>query len=305
MCSNIRPFLLVNNNKRVLEKIMRRYSSSTGSAQYETLAVSVPKKYVYHVELNRPAKLNTFTPAMWKELSTCFSTLSETPECRVIVLSGQGKHFTGGIDLNGFIENASKAHELSDVARKARFLSYLIKEYQDGITALENCVKPVLAVVHNACVGAGVDLITAADIRYCTEEAWFQVKEVDVGLAADVGTLQRLPKVIGSASIARELCFTARKVPSKEALDIGLVSKVFSDKDSAIKEVLEVAQTIASKSPVAVQVTKQSLVYSQSRPTCEGLEHIRLLNMTMLQSDDLSKAAISQATKTEAEFDDL
>ncbi|KPJ19133.1 Delta(3,5)-Delta(2,4)-dienoyl-CoA isomerase, mitochondrial [Papilio machaon] len=111
--------------------------------------------------------------------------------------------------------------------------------------------------------------------------------------------------VIGNTSIARELCYTARKLPAKEALDIGLVSKVFPDRDSAIQQVLEVAQTIASKSPVAVQVTKQSLVYSQSRPTSEGLEHIRLINQTMLQSDDLTKAAISQATKTEAEFDDL
>ncbi|XP_045540727.1 delta(3,5)-Delta(2,4)-dienoyl-CoA isomerase, mitochondrial [Papilio machaon] len=303
MCSLAKSFNYLRNSNRVLGLFPRLYSSNT--PQYETLAVSVPKKYVYHVELNRPNKFNTFTPTMWKELITCFSALSDNPECRVVILSGQGKHFTGGIDLNGFVENASKAHELSDVARKARYLYKMIEHYQDGITALENCVKPVLAVVHSACVGAGVDLITAADVRYCTEEAWFQVKEVDVGLAADVGTLQRLPKVIGNTSIARELCYTARKLPAKEALDIGLVSKVFPDRDSAIQQVLEVAQTIASKSPVAVQVTKQSLVYSQSRPTSEGLEHIRLINQTMLQSDDLTKAAISQATKTEAEFDDL
>ncbi|CAH2061784.1 unnamed protein product, partial [Iphiclides podalirius] len=305
MCSLIKPFLYVQNTKGIVGVFSRLCCSSAGIPQYETLAVSVPKKYVFHVELNRPTKLNTFTPTMWSELSACFTTLSDNPECRVVILSGQGKHFTGGIDLNAFVESASVAHELSDVARKARFLHKMIVQYQNGITALENCVKPVLAVVHNACVGAGVDLITAADIRYCTEGAWFQVKEVDVGLAADVGTLQRLPKVIGSASIARELCFTARKLPSKEALEIGLVSKVYPDRDSAIEQVLEVAQTIASKSPVAVQVTKQSLVYSQSRPTNEGLEHIALLNQTMLQSDDLTKAAMAQATKSEPEFDDL
>ncbi|KPJ01187.1 Delta(3,5)-Delta(2,4)-dienoyl-CoA isomerase, mitochondrial [Papilio xuthus] len=303
MCSLTKTLTYLRYSNRVLGLSPRLYSSNT--PQYETLAVSVPKKYVYHVELNRPKNFNTFTPTMWKELVTCFSALSDNPECRVVILSGQGKHFTGGIDLNGFVESASKAHELSDVARKARFLYKMIGQYQDGITALENCVKPVLAVVHSACVGAGVDLITAADVRYCTEEAWFQVKEVDVGLAADVGTLQRLPKVIGSTSIARELCFTARKLPAKEALEIGLVSKVFPDRDSAIQQVLEVAQSIASKSPVAVQVTKQSLIYSQSRPTPEGLEHIRVMNQTMLQSDDLTKSAISQATKTEAEFDDL
>ncbi|CAK1594848.1 unnamed protein product [Parnassius mnemosyne] len=299
------PYVFVQSSRNLFGIFSRLCSVNAGIPQYETLAVSVPKKYVYHVELNRPNKLNTFTPNMWKEFSTCFSALSDNQECRVVILSGQGKHFTAGIDLNGFVESASKAHELSDVARKARFLYKMIKQYQDGITALEKCVKPVLAVVHNACVGAGVDLITAADVRYCTEEAWFQVKEVDVGLAADVGTLQRLPKVIASASTARELCFTARKLQSKEALEIGLVSKVFADKESAIQQVLEVAETIAAKSPVAVQVTKQSLVYSQSRPTSEGLEHIRLINQTMLQSDDLTKAAIAQATKTKTEFDDL
>ncbi|CAH2217410.1 jg10684, partial [Pararge aegeria aegeria] len=209
----------------------RLYSSNVEVPKFETLAVSVPIKNVFHVELNRPKQLNTFNKAMWKEIGMCFTSLSDNPECRVIVLSGQGKHFTAGIDFNSLLEETSKAEDFDDIARKARILNTLISYCQDGITALEECVKPVLAVVHNACIGAGVDLITAADMRYCTEEAWFQVKEVDLGLAADVGTLQRLPKVVGNTSTVREWCFTARKVPSKEASDLGLVSKVFPDKD--------------------------------------------------------------------------
>ncbi|CAH0718401.1 unnamed protein product, partial [Brenthis ino] len=280
-------------------------SSNVAIPQFETLAISVPKKNVFHVELNRPKQLNTFNKIMWKELNDCFASLNNNSECRVIVLTGSGKHFTAGIDFNSLLEEGQKAEEYDDVARKARVLQNLISHCQDGITALEDCLKPILAVVHNACIGAGVDLITAADMRYCTQEAWFQVKEVDLGLAADVGTLQRLPKVIGNTSIVRELCFTARKMEAQEALELGLVSKVFKDRESAVKEVLEIAQTIASKSPVAVQMTKKSLVYSQSRPNKDGLEHIKLINQLMLQSEDLRKAAMAQATKTQTEFDDL
>lgn len=116
--------------------------------------------------------------------------------------------------------------QADDIARKAKVFEEVCVIYQDAISSLEKCCKPVITVSHNACVGAGVDLITAADIRYCSKDAWFQVKEVDIGMAADVGTLQRLPKVIGSQSLVRELCFTARKMHSEEAEKCGLVSKV-------------------------------------------------------------------------------
>ncbi|XP_045507795.1 delta(3,5)-Delta(2,4)-dienoyl-CoA isomerase, mitochondrial [Colias croceus] len=289
--------------KTMSRMLTRLYSSDI--PQFETLAVSMPKKHVFHVEMNRPKQLNTFSVNMWSEMRDCFMSLSDNPECRVVVLSGRGKHFTGGIDFNSLIQEGNKISEIEDVGRRARMFEKMIVRFQNGITALEDCVKPVLVISHNACVGAGVDLITAADMRYCTQDAWFQVKEVDLGLAADVGTLQRLPKVIGNTSIARELCFTARKLQAKEALEIGLVSKIFPDQDTAIKEVLEIAETIAKKSPIAVQNTKICMVYSQSRPTKDGLDHIKLVNQLALQSEDLRKAALAQATKTETEFENL
>lgn len=121
-----------------------------------------------------------------------------------------------------------KMAEIDEVSRRGHWLDKWIKQSQDSITSLELCLKPIIVGVHSACVGAGVDLITAADIRYCTDDAWFQVKEVDIGMAADVGTLQRLPKVIGSQSLVRELCFTGRKFTSKEASASGLVNRVSS-----------------------------------------------------------------------------
>ncbi|KAL4707480.1 hypothetical protein ACJJTC_000232 [Scirpophaga incertulas] len=287
--------LLKNNTRHFLAHI-KSYASQP--AQYETLAVSVPKKNVYHVELNRPQKLNTLNQCMWSDLKKCFNTLHNDSDCRVVVISGQGKLFTAGIDLQSLVEYFSAANEIEDIGRRGRFLYKFIKDTQECITAVEECMKPVLAVVHGACLGAGVDLITAADIRYCTEDAWFQVKEVDVGLAADVGTLQRLPKVIGSASVVRELCYSARKVDAKEALDIGLVGKMLSDKQSAIDHALSMAELIASKSPVAVQATKQNILYSQDKTPREGLEHIALLNMLNHQSEDLSKSAIAAASRS-------
>merc|ERR1719289_753607 len=139
---------------------------------------------------------------------------------------------------------------------------------------IEKCRKPVIGCVHNACVGAGVDLITAVDIRLCTDDSWFCVKEVDMGLAADVGTLQRLPKILGSQSLVNDLCLTARKMKSEEAKGCGLVSAVYQNREEMMFAAYEMARTIASKSPVAVQGTKQSLVYSRQHTTEEGLDHV-------------------------------
>ncbi|PNF41641.1 Delta(3,5)-Delta(2,4)-dienoyl-CoA isomerase, mitochondrial [Cryptotermes secundus] len=266
--------------------------------QFEALNVTVPNPFVYHVELNRPKKLNAMHNTMWIEIGKCFTELGNDPDCRVIVLSGAGKVFSAGIDLADAAQLGTKLGEHEDVARRCKILHDTIKLYQDAMTSLEKCPKPVISAVHNACIGGAVDLITAADIRYCTNDAWFQVKEVDTGLAADVGTLQRLPRVIGSESLVRELVFTARKMMASEAKECGFVSKVYDGKDSMLKGAIEVATDIAAKSPVAVQVAKRSILYSRDHSVQEGLDHIRLWNMTMVQSEDFMNAAVAQATKS-------
>lgn len=269
------------------------------SSKFETLNVTFPKPFVSHVELNRPDRLNAFSKTMWLEIGKCFTELNEDPDCRSIVLSGNGKHFTAGIDLMDMLSQAQKLAELDEVARKGKFFENMIKAYQNSISSLENCDKPVIVCSHNACVGAGVDLITSADIRYCTKDAWFQVKEVDIGMAADVGTLQRLPKVIGNQSLVRELCYTARKMKSDEARQEGLVSKVFDTKESMLEEAIKLAELIASKSPLAVQATKKNIIYSQDRPNQEGLDQIREMNRLNLQSEDFVNACIAGQSKDE------
>ncbi|XP_055617198.1 delta(3,5)-Delta(2,4)-dienoyl-CoA isomerase, mitochondrial [Toxorhynchites rutilus septentrionalis] len=275
-------------------------AAPSANYNFETLKLSTPKPFVVHVELNRPDRLNAFNKRMWIELGECFSTLHDDQDCRAIVLSGgSAKHFTAGIDLLDMMKLGQQLGEIDDIGRKARLFEGLIKLYQDSISSLERCYKPVIAAVHAACVGAGVDLITAADIRYCTRDAWFQVKEVDIGMAADVGTLQRLPKAIGSQSLARDLCFTARKFKSDEAHSCGLVSGVFQSREDMVQKAIELAEQIASKSPIAVQGTKKNMVYSLDHTNQEGLDQIREMNMANLQSEDFINAVMAQQSKDE------
>ncbi|XP_046825768.1 delta(3,5)-Delta(2,4)-dienoyl-CoA isomerase, mitochondrial isoform X1 [Vespa crabro] len=267
------------------------------SAKYETLSVSMPKPFVCMVQLNRPEKRNAMNGKMWEEIKQCFDDLSIDPECRVIILSAIGKMFCVGLDLQDNINIYQKLSEHEDVARKCKFLEFTIKKYQDSISSIEKCAKPVIASVHSACIGSGVDMICAADIRYCSSDAWFQIKEVDIGMAADVGTLQRFPKIIGSDSLVRELVYTARKFSASEALQCGFVSSVFDSQESLLNKSIEVGEKIANKSPVAVQSSKLSLVYSRDHSVQEGLEHIAMHNKTMLQSEDFVNAVTAQATR--------
>uniref|UniRef100_A0A1L8EGY6 Delta(3,5)-Delta(2,4)-dienoyl-CoA isomerase, mitochondrial n=1 Tax=Haematobia irritans TaxID=7368 RepID=A0A1L8EGY6_HAEIR len=291
--------LVAKNNliRNMSGKIL--HDSSSQHAEYKTLSITIPKPFVAYVELNRPKRYNAINKQMWIEIKQAFENLSTNPECRAIVISGAGKHFTSGIDLTDMIQLGQELAEIDDVARKGYYLEPIIKLYQDSMSSLEKCPKPVIAAVQSACIGAGIDLITAADIRYCTQDAFFSVKEVEIGMAADVGTLQRLPKVIGSQSLVRELCYTGRRFESSEALSSGLVSKVFPDKDALLNAALELAENIAQKSPIAVQATKQNIVYSLSRPNQEGLDHIREMNKLYLQSEDFAQAAAAQLTKGE------
>ncbi|XP_059483336.1 delta(3,5)-Delta(2,4)-dienoyl-CoA isomerase, mitochondrial [Neocloeon triangulifer] len=265
---------------------------------FETLSITVPKPFVYQVKLNRPKNLNTMNRKMWFEIGKCFDTLASKDDCRSIVLSAAGKVFSAGIDLKDMVELGGLLAEHDDIARKCKVIEDWLNGYQNDISAVERCPKPVIGAVHNACIGGALDLLTATDVRLCSSDAWFQVKEVDIGMAADVGTLQRLPRIIGNQSLVNEICLTSRKVESQEAKDCGLVSKVYDTKENLLAGAIELAETIASKSPVAVQLTKRSLVHARNHSTQEGLDFIRYWNMTMLQSEDFINAAMAQATKS-------
>lgn len=233
------------------------------------------------------------------EVGKCFNALSLEPDCRVIVLSANGKHFTAGIDLLDMLQLGQALGEIEDVYRRGQYLEKSIKLYQDSVTSIEACAKPVITCVHSACVGAGVDIITAADMRFCTKDAWFTVKEVDIGMPPDVGTLQRLPRVIGNQTLVRELCYTGRKLASDEALSSGLVGRVFETKEQLLEYAVNLAEEIAKRSPVAVQAIKKNLNYSQEHSVQEGLDQVKEINKLLLQGEDFLNAVIAAQSKGE------
>ncbi|XP_059008053.1 delta(3,5)-Delta(2,4)-dienoyl-CoA isomerase, mitochondrial [Mustela lutreola] len=265
---------------------------------YESLRVTAAQKHILHVQLNRPEKRNAMNKAFWREMVECFNKIAQDPNCRAVVISGAGKLFTAGIDLMDMASEMLQPQG-DDVARTSWYLRSLISKYQETFSVIEKCPKPVIAAIHGACIGAGVDLITACDIRYCAQDAFFQVKEVDIGLAADVGTLQRLPKVIGNQSLVNELAFTCRKMMADEALGSGLVSRVFPDEVQMLDAAFTLAAEISTKSPVAVQSTKINLVYSRNHSVADGLNYAATWNMSMLQTQDIVKSVQAAVEKQE------
>jgi len=238
------------------------------------------------VSLNRPDKLNAMHWPMWQSLRAALQWADRTPEVRAVVLRGEGAHFTAGIDLAMM---AGLQGQIADdcEARMREKLRGLILELQDTLTSLERCRKPVLAAVHGLCLGGGIDLICCADMRFASADASFAIKEIDIGMVADVGTLQRLPKLVGSQSWVRELAYTGRSVSADEALQRGLLGRVFADRAALDEGVLAIAQEIATKSPLAIRGTKQALNYARDHTVAEGLEQIATWNAAMLLSEDL------------------
>ena len=260
------------------------------------------KNKVAHVQMCRPDEFNSMNKAFWSELPHLIDTISNDASARVIVLSGQGKHFCAGMDLANFTQggNAPKAH--LGMQKEAGYR--VTRDLQYTITCLEKARIPVIAAIQGACVGGGVDLATAADIRYCTKDAFFCIQEINIGMAADVGTLQRIPRLIPEG-IVRELAYTGRRFLAEEAMKHGMVNKVFENQEEMMESVMEIANEIASKGPLAIAGTKESLNYGRDHSTEESLNHIALWNTAMGINDEMGVAFKAKAEKKEAEFEDL
>lgn len=270
--------------------------------RFKFLSVRVPNAspQVVVVSLNRPRKRNAISAAMWKEIGAAFLQLGKLgDDSRCVIVRGEGKSFTAGLDISdpSILGNAE-----ADVDAARRGLSFLPKvlEMQKCLSAIEECPIPVIAAIHGSCIGAGVDLITCCDVRMAQLGSSFAVREVQLGLAADVGTLQRLPKVTGNDSRIRELCYTGDTFGSQEALQLGLISRVCND---VFHDALDLAMRIASNSPVAVTGTKRSLLYSRDHSVKEGLDHVAMHNALALMTEDIPTAFIaSSSQKVPAKF---
>ena len=256
---------------------------------------------VAHVELARPDKLNAMDRDMFAAIGETFRALGRDPAVRAILLSGRGKHFTAGLDL----EYASREFPPSDdPGRAAEARLRHIEWLQDAFSAVEAARPPVVAAIHGGCIGAGVDLASACDLRILSADAFFQVAEVDVAITADLGTLQRLGYLIPHG-VLRELTFTGRRMDAEEAARYGLANRVEADRDATIAAALELARTIAAKSPLAVAGAKRSLNHSRGRPVEDGLRDVALWNAAALVSADLTEAVQARLGRTEPEFGPL
>jgi len=257
---------------------------------------------VARLVMNRPDKANGMTPEFWSDLPRLLGALDRDETIRVAIIKGEGRHFTGGMDLAAFAGLAGLFQK--EPGRAAFAMRNMILDLQNAFNAIERVRFPVIAAIHGACIGAGIDMITACDLRLSSTDASFSVEEVHIGMAADVGTLQRLPKLIAPA-IAAELAYTGRRFDAVEARAIGLVSQVLDDKAALDTAAEELAHSIAAKSPLAIAGIKRNLAYSRDHTVADGLDYIATWNAGMLRPEELTQAIQAKMASRAAAFPDL
>lgn len=267
--------------------------------QFENLQVVMHGK-VAQVQLQRPEKANSLTEQLWDEIGAVFRWVGDEPSVRAVVLTGSGKHFCSGIDLALF---ASVGKRDGDIAKNAYNLRKFILRLQDAFTEIERCNKPVISAIQGVCFGGGVDLASATDIRFCTHDARFSILEIELGMAADVGTLQRLPHIINPGIVA-ELAYTGREFSGEEAKQIGFVTRTYASYVELLEGAMALAQTIAAKAPSGIRSIKRNLLYTRDHTVEESLEYIATWNASQLMSNDLPMAVMSRSTKQPPQFED-
>jgi len=268
--------------------------------EYEFYLVE-KKPPIAWVYLNRPEKKNAMNPPAWRELMPIMDDLDRDDDIRVAIISGKGKAFTAGIDIIAMPADLSEMVSREQMGGIKRNLVKKIIDLQETITCIERCRKPVIAAVHGHCIGAGLDMITACDIRLCTEDAVFSLREAAVAIVADVGVLQRIPLIVGQG-VARELAFTAKYFDAKRAKEILLINEVYPDHDSLMKAAEELAQEIAGQSPLAVQAAKQVMNFGIGKSIDDGLKFVASMSANITPSEDLYEAITAFTEKRKPKF---
>lgn len=259
--------------------------------------------HVAHLVLDRPDKRNAMNKEFWQQLPKLVTDLDRQGGARVLVVSANGKSFTAGMDLSMFGSGGLASAEL-EIGRQREQLRQLVLDLQDCFNVFEKIRMPVLGAIHGGCVGGGVDMVSAMDCRYCTEDAYFTIAETQLGMTADLGTLQRLPKLIPSG-LMRELAYTGRKIHAQEALRCGLVNQVFTDQEAMMGQVMNIARSIAENSPLAVQGSKEMINYARDHSVADSLHYMAAWQSGMFQAPDLMQSISARAQKSVAEYQDL
>ncbi|MDP2816678.1 MAG: enoyl-CoA hydratase-related protein [Polaromonas sp.] len=257
--------------------------------------------HIAHLVLNRPEAMNTMHPTFWRELDEALTQIHKAGEARVLVISSTGKHFSAGMALEAF-GGAISMDDQSPEGRAAMF--DLLAGMQATFTKLESLRIPVIAAIQGGCIGGAVDMVTACCIRYATVDAFFCIQEINIGMVADVGTLQRLPKLVPLA-VVKELAYTGRRLPAQKALAYGLVNEVFESAEAMLAGALQCAKEIATKPPVAIWGTKQAIHYTRDHSVDDALKQMGWLQGAIWSNQHVREAVTAMKEKRAGDFPDL
>ena len=273
--------------------------------EYKSFKVEI-SEHVANLILSRPDQLNTMSRDFWVELGEVTNEINMNSEVRVLIMSSTGKHFCAGMDLTAFSNGVDNIPEdkKPDHARIGEAVYRVAKELQGYISSLESIRVPVIAAIHGGCVGGAVDLVTACDIRLASDDAFFCIQEINIGMAADVGTLQRLPKIIPDSKM-REMAYTGRRMYAEEAKESGLVSDTFESHEKLLEAANNLAKEIATKSPIAIHGLKAVMNYSRDHSVSDSLDFNALWSGAMLSQRDMTEAMTANMEKRDASFEKL
>ena len=274
---------------------------------YSCFDVSIAND-VAHIVLNRPDKRNSMIHEFWDELPTIVQNIDQNSTARVIVLSSTGPHFTSGLDTSIFGSSVESSDNPEDVEKSKRQRSAklydTIKHMQKSFTCLEQCRIPVIAAIQGGAIGGGVDLVTASDLRYMTEDGFLSIYEINIGMTADVGTFPRITRLLPEG-VVKELAYTGRRITAQEAKQHGLVNEIYTDHEAMLEATMGIARQIATKAPLAVYGSKKIINHSRDHSTADSLDYISLWNASMLQPDEISEAFAAAQEEREGDFVDL
>ena len=257
--------------------------------------------HVAHLVMNRPEAMNTMHPTFWRELHEVLTDIHKAGTARALVISSTGKHFSAGMDLQTF----GSAIQMDDTSAEGRSAVYdLLTDMQHTFTLLEELRIPVIAAIHGGCIGGAVDMVTACCMRYASADAFFCIQEINIGMVADVGTLQRLPKLVPLA-VVKELAYTGRRLPAAKALAYGLVNEVFDTPEALLEAALACAKEIASKPPIAIWGTKQAIHYARDHSVDDALRQMGWLQGAIWSNRHVMEAVMAMKSKRAGEFPSL
>ena len=259
---------------------------------------------IVHIQFARPEAFNSMVPEFWTELPEIVNAFDAAGEARAIVISSTGKHFTAGMDLAVFGSGEIGEDGEAETGRKRAALRRRILQLQESFSCLDRARLPVLAAVQGGCIGGGVDLVSACDMRYCTQDAFFCIQEINIGMTADVGTFPRLPHILPQG-LVRELAYTGRRLHAEEAREAGLVNRVYESHEALLEGVMGIAAEIAARSPLAVWGSKEMINYARDHSIADGLDYIATWQTGMFQPGDMAEACSAKREKRAARYPDL